>query len=145
MYGVPRRIHSDQVRNFESKLVKDLCSVNGIVKSWTTAYHPQGNGQCTLHNLLRTLPSVQKKRWPEHLQELVFTTARHMHQLACHTLLRLYGTRANPINWPDVWLKEKATNKRKRNDATVNDQGIAIGTRVLLRSHPLGRNKIADQ
>ena len=41
-------------------------------------------------------------------------------------------------------MQQKAENRCKRNDVGVNDKGIPIGTRVLLRSHPLGRNKIAD-
>ena len=74
-YGVPRRLHSDQGQNFESQLLKDLCTVYGTLKS--CAYHPQGKGQCerfnrTLHNLLHTLSVDQRKRWPEYMQELVF-------------------------------------------------------------------------
>ena len=83
-YGMPQRIHSDQGANFESKLVKELCTLTGIKKSRTTPYHPMGNGMCerfnrTLLNMLGTLSAEQKKDWKSHVGSLVhaYNCTRH--------------------------------------------------------------------
>ena len=73
--GVPHRLLSDRSRNFESSTVRELCKLYDVPKSPTIAYHPEGNGQCewfnrSLHDLLRTLPSEQKRKWTAYLPEL---------------------------------------------------------------------------
>jgi transposase InsO family protein len=64
-YDIPQRIHSDQVANFESKVVKELCTLTGMKMSRTTSYHHMGNGMCerfnrTLFGMLRTMGQHQK-------------------------------------------------------------------------------------
>ena len=67
-YGFPEKFISDQGRNFESDLIKELCKIAAVKKLHTTPYHPQGNGQCerfnsTLCNMLGTLSEEEKSDW----------------------------------------------------------------------------------
>ena len=71
-YGFPEKFFSDQGRNFESDLIKELCKIAGVKKLHTTPYHPQGNGQCerfnsTLCNMLGTLSEEEKSDWKSYL------------------------------------------------------------------------------
>ena len=58
--GVPEEIHSDQGRQFESKVLEECCRLWGCTKSRTAPYRPQGNSVVerlnkTVGNSLRSL------------------------------------------------------------------------------------------
>lgn len=75
-YGLPAWIHSDQGRDFEGRLIKEMLRVLGIQKSRTTPYHPQGDPQPerfnrTLLSMLGTLDPGKKQRWSQQIATLV--------------------------------------------------------------------------
>ena len=39
-FSPPEQLHSDQGRQFESELVKEMCNLLGVRKTRTTPYHP---------------------------------------------------------------------------------------------------------
>ena len=76
-YGFPEKILSDQGRNFESKLLNELCILAQIKKIRTTPYRPEGNGSCerfnrTLISMLGTLPEEFKSEWVNHVNTLTY-------------------------------------------------------------------------
>ncbi|UYV63913.1 K02A2.6-like [Cordylochernes scorpioides] len=60
-FGVPLELHSDQGRNFESEIFRELCQVLGIWKTTTTPLHPQSDGMVERFN----------KTMVEHLSKVV--------------------------------------------------------------------------
>ena len=75
-YRFPEKLHSDQGRNFESKVIKNLCKLLEIRKTRTTPYPPMGNGSAarfnrTLLKMLGTLNLEQKADWKHRVAPLV--------------------------------------------------------------------------
>ena len=52
-FGMPSVIHSDQGREFENKIMQELCLLGGSHKTRTTPYHPESDGMIERFN--RTL------------------------------------------------------------------------------------------
>ena len=81
--GMPNILHSDQGQNFESTILRQTLNAFGIVKSHTTAYHPQGDGMVERFNrsLLQLLRSYveQEADWERYLPLVLFAyrTATH--------------------------------------------------------------------
>jgi hypothetical protein len=76
LFGAPSSIHTDRGTQFESLKLKVFLEKNGVIKTRTTPYHPQGNGQCERINgtilkavslALKTL-SLGKEKWEGVLQ-----------------------------------------------------------------------------
>ena len=83
-YGLPRRLHSDQGANFESKLIKEVCTLTGMTKSRTTPYHHQSDRiteriNHTLLSMPGTLDPPKKADWRAEVAPLVhaYNCTRH--------------------------------------------------------------------
>ena len=85
-FGIPDKIHSDQGKQFESNLFKELYEMLQIDKTRTTAYHPQSDGMVERFN--RTLVSMigifvndHHSDWDEQIRIFLWLTDRlHMRQ-----------------------------------------------------------------
>jgi len=81
-----------QGRNFESKLFHEMCQLTGIVKTRTTPFHLQSDGQTermnrTLLQMLRCTADEHPENWPHRLPTVM--AAYHM------TVHRLTGVTPN--------------------------------------------------
>jgi len=78
-FGLPRQLHSDQGRNFESRLVAELCKIAGVYQTRTTPFHPRSDGQTeranrTILQMLRTAAEDNPADWPNRLPAILALT-----------------------------------------------------------------------
>ncbi len=76
-HGVPRELLSDRGPAFLSRLLKEVCTLMGIKKSNTTAYHPQTDGLVerfnrTLTDMLAKTVERDGKNWDIRLPYVLF-------------------------------------------------------------------------
>ncbi|KAK3734113.1 hypothetical protein RRG08_000027 [Elysia crispata] len=129
----------------------------------------------TLHDLLRTLSVEQRRRWPDYIQELVFfynstphaTTGGSPFLLLFgreprlpldlfinHTSQGVYSSAQEYLSLHVKRLRQihelalariKSAAKQREKPHVTTAYRPEIGDKVLLRQHPLGRNKIQDK
>ena len=84
-FGIPVRIHSDNAQNFHSKLMKSICSVLNIKRTFTSALSPLSNGALEkfhlfLGNALKCTVSNNGRDWDQRLPHLLlaYRTTNHV-------------------------------------------------------------------
>ena len=83
-FSPPEQLHSDQGRQFESELLKEICTLLHIRKTRTTPYHPQCNGMVerinrTLLDMLSTTAGNHQADWQQHIRKLCLAYNSSIH------------------------------------------------------------------
>ena len=93
-FGVPGELHSDQGREFESRVFKECCSLLGVDKTRTTPLHPQSDGMverynATLVGQLARYCEEGQQDWDEWLPYMLMAYRAAEHEATQHTPSRL--------------------------------------------------------
>lgn len=107
--GIPRQLHSDQGRNFESNLLEQMCSTLGIDKTRTSPLRPQSDGMVerfnhTLEAMLTMFVAEHQRDWDDHLPLMMMAyraTKHDMYSTGCSPNKMMFGREVEvPIDLP---------------------------------------------
>ena len=175
LHGVPSSIVSDRDRVFTSSFWKQLFRAVGTKLSYSTAYHPQTDGQSErvnqcLEQYLRCAAHDTPKQWRQWLPmaEFWYNSSYHT-SLGCSPFKALYGidpnfgTMPNLVHTGDISIMEVAEERqaflnllrdhllraqvRMKNQADKyrTDRQFAVGDQVLLKLQPYVQNSVVQR
>ena len=83
-FGMPSVIHSDQGREFENKIMQELCLLGGSHKTRTTPYHPESDGMVerfnrTLLMMLAMFAGKNRDDWDDLLPAVMMAYRSSVH------------------------------------------------------------------
>ena len=89
-FSPPEQLHSDQGKQFESKLMAELCKLLHIKKTRTSPYHPQYDGMVerfnrTLLNMLAAHCEDHPWDWEQHVHEVCMAYNTSVHSSTGYT------------------------------------------------------------
>ncbi|KAH7639889.1 hypothetical protein HUG17_3922 [Dermatophagoides farinae] len=159
-FGKPKILISDRGSQFESREFIDYCARMGIEHHRTTPYHHQSNGMVervhrTIWNLLRVVVADSHNDWDVHLPSVLGVYRNTVHAaLGISPFEALFNrppvievdnmfpTRVQPRVADNLKISKYIERMKGNYDERkkVNDQPIAIGTKVLVK-HPTIQNR----
>ena len=134
VYGMPKTLLSDNGTQFSSKFFQACCIELGIKQVFTTAYHPQCNGQVerfnrTILSQLRAYVGEHQNDWDLYHGALTYSYNNQIHSSTGVTPFELVLSRPPPQL--AVQLPIPVTNKPT--DASLTEGGIANGREQFIR------------
>ena len=100
-FSPPEQLHSDQGKQFEADLLKEVCTLLQIHKTRTTAYHPHCNGLVerfnrTLLDMLSTAVKNHKMDWDQCIRRVCLAYNSSVHASTGYSPFYLmYGRQVN--------------------------------------------------
>jgi transposase InsO family protein len=107
-FSVPKLLMSDQGREFDNKVMDELCLIFGVKKKRTSPYHPETNAQAEVY--YKTIIKYMKAQldndttldWEEHIPALALAYNSHVHSLTRETPFYLTYLHDPRLPWFDL-------------------------------------------
>jgi hypothetical protein len=163
LHGIPKTIVSDRDPNVTSNFWKGLFNVFGTNLNFSTAYHPESDGQTkrvnqVIEDMLRMYVMDKPSKWEEYLHLVEFSYNNgYQTYLKMSPFEALYGRKCNtPVSWDNladevvvgpyllremeekmikIKIKLKAAQDRKKGyaDKGITHREFKVGDHVFLK------------